>query len=391
MQKVTAAVILHKGKDKAVRHHHHWIFSGAVKSLPEFDNGAVLPVLSAEEDFLGYAYFNTQCSIMGRMISFDETPPHAALERSIDQAIRLRRAFFDETTNAFRLINGEGDRCPGLIVDQYHDVLVLQISTLGMEKLKPFVVEILKKRLAPRAVYEKSNLPSRREEGLPMYEGILFGQEPDVLDILEYGLRFKVDIVHSQKTGSYLDQREMRRLVCSLAPGRRVLDAFSYSGGFTVFALKGGARSVDSVDTSEKAIALARENCRINGCPSENANFFTADVFDFIRARDLAYDFVILDPPALAKKKGEVVRACRAYKDMHRIVFEKIPAQSLMLTFSCSYFVDERLFQQVLFQAAREASREVRIVQRHHQAYDHPVNIYHPESDYLKGFLLYVD
>jgi 23S rRNA (cytosine1962-C5)-methyltransferase len=385
------SVILEKGKDKAVKNRHHWIFSGAVKSLPEFEDGSLLPVRSAEGEFLGTAYFNRRCSIIGRMVSFDETPPLAALEQHIGRAIARRLPFFGAETNAYRLVNGEGDAVPGLVVDQYKDILVLQVSTLGMERLKSFVVDGLVRRLAPRSVYEKSNLPSRREEGLGDCEGLLSGENVESVEILENGLRFMVDLVRSQKTGFYLDQRENRRLAESWARGRTVLNCFSYTGAFSVFALKGGALAVDSVDTSEHALELARENCRLNGVEGDGNHFFVMDVFDFLRQKDLRYDFVILDPPAFAKKKMEVVRACRGYKDIHRIVFQTIPSGSLVMTFSCSFFVDETLFQRIIFQAAREASRNIRILQKHHQAYDHPINIYHPESDYLKGFLLYVD
>ena len=385
------AVILHKGKDKAVRNRHHWIFSGAVRSLPEFENGGILPVRAADGEFLGRAYFNRHCSILGRMLSFDDRPPLEALRENIERAVAMRTSFFDASTTAVRLINGEGDGIPGLIADRYGDVLVVQVSTLGMDRLKPFVLDVLAKATGARSIYERSNLPSRREEGLPMFEGLLAGDPVGTVEVLENGLRFRVDIVQSQKTGLYLDQRENRRLVRSWAAGRRVLNAFSYTGGFSVFALAGGAASADSVDISERAIGLARENCALNGFMAENVRFHVADVFDFIRDDALDYDLVILDPPAFAKKRSEVVPACRGYKDIHRIVFQKVPQPSLVLTFSCSFFVDETLFRQVLFQAASEAARKVRILQRHHQAYDHPVNIYHPETEYLKGFLLYVD
>jgi len=385
------SVILEKGKDKAVKNRHPWIFSGAVKYLPEFEDGSLLPVRSAEGELLGTAYFNKRCSIIGRMVSFDETPPLVSVDQNIDRAIARRRPFFGAETNAYRLVNGEGDSIPGLVVDQYNEVLVLQVSTLGMERLKTFVVDGLMRRLAPRSIYEKSNLPSRREEGLGDCQGLLSGETVESVEILENGLRFIVDLVRSQKTGFYLDQRENRRLAESWARGRTVLNCFSYTGAFSVFALRGGALSVDSVDTSGHALEQARENCRLNGFERDGNHFFATDVFDFLRQNDLRYDFVILDPPAFAKKKNEVVRACRGYKDIHRIVFQKVPAGSLVMTFSCSFFVDEGLFQQVLFQAAREASRDVRILQKHHQAYDHPINIFHPESDYLKGFLLYVE
>ena len=386
-----AGVILHKGKDKALRNRHPWIFSGAVRRLPRFEDGDILPVYSAEGDFLGSGYFNSRCSIVGRMLAFDRTPPLEALESSIRKAVVRREAFFDAKTTAYRLINGEGDDCPGLIADFYAGVLVLQFSTRGMDRLKDFVVGVLGKLTAPAAVYEKSNLPSRREEGLPQGEAWLQGDPIPRVEILEDGLRFGVDIPDSQKTGFYLDQREMRRMARDLARGRRVLNAFSYTGGFTVAALAGGAVSADSVDLSARAVGLAEENCRRNGFEGAGLGFHAADVFEFLRAHPLDYDLVVLDPPAFAKRKTEVMGACRGYKDIHRLVFQKVPPGALVMTFSCSHFVDEPLFRQVVFQAAREADRGVRILQRHRQALDHPVNIYHPESEYLKGFVLSVD
>ena len=386
-----SGIILHKGKDKAVRNRHPWIFSGAVRRAPHFEDGDILPVYSAEGDFLGSGYFNARCSIIGRMLTFDRTPPLQALEASIRRALSRRTPFFDERTTGFRLINGEGDDCPGLIADFYAGVLVLQFSTRGMDRLKEFVLGLLGEILSPAAIYEKSNLPSRREEGLSSGESWLRGGPVPSVEILEDGLRFAVDIPDSQKTGFYLDQREMRRMARGLARGRRVLNAFSYTGGFTVAALAGGAVSADSVDLSARAMELCAENCRRNGFPGLGLGFHTADVFEFLRAGPLDYDFVVLDPPAFAKRKGDVMNACRGYKDIHRLVFQKLPPGALVMTFSCSHFVDEPLFRQVVFQAAREANRGVRILQRHRQALDHPVNIYHPESEYLKGFVLAVD
>jgi 23S rRNA (cytosine1962-C5)-methyltransferase len=325
------------------------------------------------------------------MINFDSTPPLEALETNLDRAFALRTAALGDSTDACRLVNSEGDGIPGLIVDRYSDVLVLQISTLGIDRLKPWLLEFLEKRTSPAAILEKSNLPSRKEEGLFPYEGLLRGPLPDSLQIRENGLHFRVDPAVSQKTGFYLDQRENRDLVRRWSSGRRVLNAFCYTGGFTVAALAGGAVAVESVDISAPAVDLARTNVALNGGEGPGQTFVIADAFEYLRRRDLPFDLTILDPPAFAKRKGDVVAACRGYKDIHRIVFQKIPEGALVLTFSCSYFVDEKLFRQVVFQAAGEAGRRVRIIGRHRQAADHPINIFHPEGDYLKGFLLYVD
>lgn len=386
------AVVLKPGRDKAVRNRHHWIFSGAIRDLPEFEDGDILPVRGAAGQLLGYGYFNRKSSITGRMISFGDEPPEAAVRRGVERALALRARFLDPAlTNARRLVNAEGDGLPGLIADLYDDVLVLQVATLGMEKLKPLIVDLLAGAVKPRTVLEKSDLPARRDEGLEDFEGLLAGEPVERVRILENGIPFWVSLTAGQKTGFYLDQRESRKLVRDCAAGRRVLNAFAYSGSFSVCALLGGAAKADSVDSSAAALALAQDNFELNGLASGSGTFFTADVFEFLREPALDHDFIILDPPAFAKKRTDVVAACRGYKDINRLAMQRVRAPGLVLTFSCSHFVDETLFQQVVFEAAAEAGRRVRILQKHRQAFDHPVNIYHPETAYLKGFLLYVD
>ena len=386
------AVVLKPGRDKAIRNRHHWIFSGAIRDLPDFEDGEVLPVHGAGGDLLGHAYFNRKSSITGRMIAFGSEPPEAAVRHSIERALALRAKLFDPAvTNARRLINAEGDSLPGLIADLYDDVLVLQVATLGMEKLKPLVVDILDGALRPRTIFERSDLPARREEGLDETQALLAGEPVERVRILESGVSYWVGLTQGQKTGFYLDQRESRKLVRECAAGRRVLNAFAYTGSFSVCALLGGAVKADSVDSSAAALALAQDNFELNGLASDSGMFFTADVFEFLREPALDHDFIILDPPAFAKKRTDVVSACRGYKDINRLALQRVRAPGLVLTFSCSHFVDEGLFQQVVFQAASEAGRRVRILQRHRQAFDHPVNIYHPETAYLKGLLLYVD
>ena len=386
------AVVLKAGRDKAVRNRHHWIFSGAIRDLPDFEDGDILAVRASGGELLGHGYFNRKSSITGRMIAFGEEPPEAAVRRSVERALKLRTTLVDPAvTNARRLINSEGDGLPGLVADMYADVLVLQVATLGMEKLKPLVVDLLSAALKPRSVIERSELPARKEEGLDPAESLLAGEPADRVRILEAGIPYWVGLAKGQKTGFYLDQRESRALVRQFAAGRRVLNAFSYTGSFSVCALLGGALRADSVDTSAAALELAQENFELNGLPADSGLFFTADVFEFLREPALDHDFVILDPPAFAKRRTDVVAACRGYKDINRLALQRLKAPGLILTFSCSHFVDEVLFQQVVFQAAHEAGRRVRILQKHRQAFDHPVNVYHPETAYLKGFLLYVD
>lgn len=385
-------IVLKPGKDKAIRNHHHWIFSGAVSKTPYFKDGDFLPVYNAEGKLLGSGYFNRQSGIIGRMISFDETPPLEAIQACLRAALALRKTLFNpHQTTGYRLINGEGDGLPGLIVDIYDQVLVIQIGTKGMDQLKPWLVEQLVTLCQPATIYEKSNVPSRREEGLADTEGFLYGKKQLNIGFKENGLLFTSQLDKSQKTGFFLDHREMRQWVRELACGKRVLNAFSYTGGFTIYALAGGAIQADSVDISQEAIQTAQQHVDINGFSQQSHSVYCEDVFDFLRTKPLPYDLVILDPPAFAKKQKDVVAGCRGYKDINRLAMQKMPAGSLLLSCSCSHHVHEELFQKVLFQAALEAKRTVRIIGKHRLAPDHPINIYHPESDYLKSFLLYLE
>lgn len=386
-------VVLKPGKDKPIKNRHHWIFSGAIASLPEFTSGDSLPVYNATNEFLGWGYFNKKNMITGRMISFDQREAKIVIIEQLLAAWNMRKQFLDtDQTNAFRLVNGEGDFLPGLVIDCYRDVLVMQISTCGMQNFRDLIVGWLVKTLSPKAIYEKSLLPSRKEEGLQDEQGALYGEVPaQGVEILENGLKFHVSILHGQKTGFFLDHREMREQVRSLSYKKRILNCFAYTGGFSIYAAAGGATQVDSVDISAPAMQLAEKNMQLNGFQSPTHQFYAADVFEFLRNKPLNYDLVILDPPAFAKRQKDVISACRGYKDINRLAMEKMPSQSILLTSSCSYHVNEELFQQVIFQAAVEARREVRIIGKHRMAADHPINICHPESDYLKSLLLYLE
>jgi len=235
-------VVLKRGKEKAIKNRHHWIFSGAVLHMPQFTDGDILQVYSEGKELLGSAYFNRKAKIVGRMLCFDDTPPLEALAKNLNAAIDMRKSLFqDSSTTGYRVVNGEGDCIPGLVVDRYGDVLVIQVSTLGMERLKPFVIDFLKDKLSPRCIYEKSQLPSRKEEGLPEATGLLYGDDVDEVEIKENGHKFIVSIKEGQKTGFFLDHREMRQKIGEIAKGKRVLNCFSYSGGFSIYAAAGGA------------------------------------------------------------------------------------------------------------------------------------------------------
>ncbi len=268
-------VILKPGRDKALRQRHHWIFSGAIQSLPSFKDGDLLPVYAAHGKRMGTGYFNHYSGIIGRMIAFDETPPLEHLSQKLKAAIHLRHEWFDlQHTNAYRLVNGEGDGIPGLILDIYNQAIVLQSSTKGIDCLKPWIVDWLKRYLKPQLIYEKSLLPSRKEEKLEDFQGYLSGEKKEEISFKENDLLFTLSLPKSQKTGFFLDHREMRQWVRHLARGRNVLNAFSYTGGFSVYALAGGAKRVDSVDISEEAVLAAQKHILLNGWNPQNQGFF---------------------------------------------------------------------------------------------------------------------
>jgi 23S rRNA (cytosine1962-C5)-methyltransferase len=386
-------IILQKGKEKFLKQKHLWVFSGAIYSYPDnFENGNIYPVYSHGNELLGYGYFNQNCSLSGRMISFDNKDFEKTIFNNLQKAINYRNIFFDKKiTNAYRLVYGEADNLPGLIVDYYNNFLVIQIGTLGMEKLKPQIISYLNTTLKPIGIYEKSNLPTRKEEGLQNFEGLLSGEMCDEITILENSIPFLISFKKSQKTGFFLDQREMRLLVKHYASNRKVLNCFGYTGAFSVYALKGNAILADTLEISEDALNMAKKNFNLNNLSAKENQFIQEDVFNFFKKKSTDYDFIILDPPAFAKKKKDIIQASRGYKEINRLALEWLPSKSLLLTCSCSYHVDEKLFTQIIFAAALEAKRNVKIISKHHLAIDHPINIYHPEGNYLKSFLLYVE
>ena len=384
-------VVLKPGKEKSLLKRHPWVFSGAIADFPSIDNGDILPIFSATGNFLAQGYFHGQNSIAGRVLTFSDQPIQETLSSAIDRAIALRRSFFtDDVTNCFRLINAEGDGMPGLIVDQYDRVLVIQINTCGIEKLKGQIVEMLIAKCKPEAIFEKSTSSARRQEGLADRQGWIYGQHSSELIVRENGLKFYVSLETGQKTGFFLDQREMRKKIGELSRGKRVLNCFSYSGGFSIYALHAGASHVTSVDSSAEAVSLARRNTELNQLDAERHTIVQADVFDFLRKTPDAYDLIILDPPAFAKKRGDQNAACAGYKEINRIGFELLKkggsALPLLLTCSCSHFIDEDLFQNVVFQAAVDAHCDAQILSKHSQAPDHPISLAHPEGAYLKVY-----
>lgn len=328
-------------------------------------------------------------SILGHMLAFGDESIEVSLRKRIAEAALLRKRAFDPSqTNALRLINAEGDGIPGLIVDAYADVLVMQVANPGIERLKDKIAAYLIEEFKPRSLFEKSTSFMRRKEGLQEVRQLIYGDPATEVEVLEKGLRYSVDVLEGQKTGLFLDQREMRSLIRELSANKRVLNCFAYTGGFSVAAIAGGATHVDSVDVSAKCGPRIEKNLALNNL--QGHQFYPEDVFDFLKKTDWNYDIVILDPPAFVKKRDDIAKAFYAYKDLSRHAIEKMKPNTFLLTCSCSYHVDEELFQNILFRAAHEAGKAVRILEKHRQAHDHPISIFHPESSYLKSFLLYI-
>jgi len=383
------------GADIHLRNRHHAIYRSAIAQAPQVEDGGIVRVEASDGTFLCYATYNPQAYICGRAVAFKDGEPMSQIKDAIEKAVELRGLFFGKDgTNAYRLVNAEGDGIPGLIVDRYEDTLAVQLTTLGMDKLRDWVADTLLDVADATRVYEKSSGAARKKEGLESREGWLRGDGATSVPVVENGLKFQIELAGSQKTGLFLDQREMRGLVRSLSKGRTVLDVCSYVGGFSTAALAGGALTADAVDYDTAALSLARGNVERNGIDPGKLSTYDEDAFAFLRRvpPPRGYDFIVLDPPAFAKRSSDLEQAKKAYTDLNRMAMQTLPSTGgLLLTCSCSYQVDVQLFQTIVFHAARQAKRFVRILHRHRQAFDHPVSIYHPEVDYLKSLLLWVE
>jgi 23S rRNA (cytosine1962-C5)-methyltransferase len=386
-------ITLKPGREKAILNRHPWIFSGSLEKIPVCQAGEILPIYSSDGKFLAQGFCHPERSLAVRVFDDSKEAPDLIIKRKITSAYHLRKQVIDfSKTDCYRLINAEGDGLSGLIVDIYGDMIVIQIATWGMERLKSEIIKELKKLIHPRAIFEKSISSSRTLEGLEDFTAVLEGDVPDKMIVKENNLLFSLDPRVGQKTGLFLDQREMRSLVEKHAKGRAVLNAFSYTGGFSLAALRGGAKEACSIDSDKRALDSARENTLLNGFSLEKHTLLDRDCFKYFQTEDFSsFDFVILDPPAFAKKKADISSAARAYRDLNQKVMEKAPVGSFLLTCSCSYFVDKTLFRQLLFQAGILAKRQIRILEEHRMAEDHPTGLYHPEGEYLKSFFLYLE
>lgn len=380
---------LRSGKDYPVRLGHPWIFSGAIRDLDAATTpGSIVRVLAADGGFLAVGYVNPRCNIAVRVLSrVDEPIDDGFLRRRIVAARALRAATVASDTTAYRLINGEGDGLPGVIADWFDGIVVLQFLTAGAEQLKPSLVAALCAELAPRAVVERSEGSVRQAEGLEASVGALVGEEPGETIVRENGLHVALTPGVGQKTGYFCDQRPNRALLRSLAGGRRVLDAFTYSGGFAIHAGAGGAASVVMVDSSARACAAAERNWALNELDARGRTV-DRDVARFLRECDDTYDLLVLDPPAFVKHGKDLERGARAYKDLQLWALRRAAPGALLMTFTCSAHVDASVFRKIVASAAADARREIQIVRHLGPGPDHPVSLGHPEGDYLHGLLL---
>ena len=384
-------IVLKPGRDHAVRQGHPWIYSGAVAAVEgEGERGMIAEVRAADGRLLGHGMWNDRTSIAVRMLAHGaEAVDDAFVARRIESARRLRAVIRD--SDAWRLVNGEGDLFPGLVVDRYRDFLVCQFLTAGADRLKPSVVKALGDALAPRGIFERSEGNVRTAEGLERVSGVLAGEEPPPqLEIGESGRRYLVDVRSGQKTGFYLDQRPNRGRVATLAGGRRVLNLFAYTGGFSVAAGVGGAAHVVSVDSSAAALAQAEATWALNGLPPERATFVHQDVFAFLRAAREPADLIVLDPPPFARRRADHDRALTGYKEINVQALRLCAPEAFMSTFSCSQHVSEADFTAAITAAAADAGRDCQILDRLGPGLDHPQLLAQPEGRYLKGLLLRV-
>ena len=380
---------LKAGRDKSVRNHHPWIFSGAIaKTEGEIPPGGIVPVYGSDGDFLAKGIWNAASQIRLRLLTFKNEPvDEAFFQKRIAKALALRQQFIAADTNAFRLIHAEGDNLPGLIVDRYNHTLVMQLYSTGMVRLRDLLVEQLSALSGIEHIYERSDGGALREEKLPTAVAARHGNPPATLGITENGIPFKIDLVGGQKTGFFLDQRDNRAWIGRHAANGRLLNCFSYSGGFSVYAARGGAQTV-SVDSSKPGIDLARENFERSELDPAGHQFVQENVFEYLRKADDGFDTIILDPPAFVKHRRDITKGSRAYKDINRLAMQKIRDGGTLLTCSCSHFADRTLFRQIIFSAAKEAGRTAQIIAQPGQPADHPVNIFHPEGEYLKTLIL---
>ncbi len=395
-----AKVCLRRGKEESLLRRHPWIFSGAVEYIQaeeEPREGDLVDVYTKQGDFIARGHYQIG-SIAVRVLTFEQEPiDEKWWEQRISTAYDVRRLLGlidNPTTTCYRLIHGEGDSLPGLVVDVYGTTAVVQCHSVGMYHARQAIAAAIRRVYGERirAIYDKSSQTVPYKAGLNAVDGYLYGRcEEPTQEVLENGHRFRVNWEEGQKTGFFIDQRRNRELVGHYAQGRTVLNTFCYTGGFSVYAMAGGAKEVVSVDASERAVRLADENMRLNFGEGVNHSSLAVDAVEYLKEIGPKYDLIILDPPAFAKHHKVLGNAMQGYKRLNARALSQIKPGGILFTFSCSQAVSKELFRTTVFSAAAIAGRKVRILHQLTQPADHPINIYHPEGEYLKGLVLYVE
>ncbi|MFR9165760.1 MAG: class I SAM-dependent rRNA methyltransferase [Dysgonomonas sp.] len=389
-------IILKPKKDDSLKRFHPWVFSGAIAKMDDdISEGEVVEVYTSDNRFIAVGHYQIG-TISVRVLSFEPVEINEEFWLSrLSAAFDMRRSIglVSDDNNAYRLVHGEGDNLPGLIIDVYADTAVIQSHSIGMHQSRISISDALQKVMKNviKNIYYKSETTLPYKADIETENGYLLGGETEQV-ALENGLKFKADWLKGQKTGFFVDQRDNRALLEKYAKDRTVLNMFCYTGGFSFYALRGGAKQVDSVDSSSKAVMLTEENVQLNFPEDSRHNAFAEDAFKYLNKIDKGqYDLMILDPPAFAKHRGAVKNALQGYKRLNAAAFEKVGKGGLVFTFSCSQVITKEMFRLAVFSAAVLSGRKVRILHQLTQAPDHPVNIYHPEGEYLKGLVLYVE
>lgn len=389
-------VILKSGKDQSVKRYHPWIFSGAIKKIiGTVNEGDLVRVTDNKDEFLAIGHYQIG-SIAIRIVSFKDIEIDAEFwKQKINKAYDLRKKFDlaeNENNNVYRIVHAEADGLPGLIIDYYNGTAVLQMHSIGMFLIKDYFIEALKEIYGEKliAVYDKSESTIPFKSDIKAENGYLYGSSGDMM-VSEYGHKFKVNWEDGQKTGFFIDQRENRKLLGHYSKDKSVLNVFGYTGGFSVYAMSGGAKEVHSVDSSKKAIDLTNENIELNFEDTSRHKSFAVDAFEFLNDIDDKYDVIILDPPAFAKHQNVLHNALQGYKRINIKAIEKIKPGGILFTFSCSQVVSKENFRKTIFTAAANTGRNVRILHQLSQPIDHAISVYHPESEYLKGLVVYVE
>ena len=390
-------LLVQAGRERSVLRRHPWIFSGAVASINgHVQSGDTVQICDEQGGFLAWASYNAQSQIVARVWSWqaDEKIDADFFRRKIASALAARKALkMAQHSNGMRLIHGESDGLPGLIVDQYANVLVVQLGSAGVDRWRDTIADILQELCKPVCIYERSDSDGRELEGLPKRSEILRGKLPENLSITENGIHIAVDVAAGQKTGFYLDQRDNRALIGGMAAGREVLNCFCYTGGFSLYALRGGAKSVLSIDSSAEALHIAQRNVALNGLDASIAEWQDKDVFEALRKlrdQNRKFDLIVLDPPKFAPTAAFAEKASRAYKDINLLGFKLLRPGGILATFSCSGGINDELFQKIIAGAALDAGVDAQIIHKVYAAADHPVLLSFPEGAYLKGLVLRV-